>query len=141
MKKKKFEIIDHPADIGLKVYGKNLSDLFKNAGLALKEICEPEINGRSEKEILLKLVDSSPEELLVKFLNELIYLLTVKNQVPEKIDINVKKLENSFHLKGKVSLTGIGQGAVKREIKAATYHNLSITRRGHLWQTAIILDL
>ena len=46
----KFEILEHKADLKIKVFGSNLEELFKNAVLAMASILKkPELEVRSQK--------------------------------------------------------------------------------------------
>ena len=46
---KRFEFLDHTADIGVRIFGHSQADLFQNAGLALFEIIT-DISSITEKE-------------------------------------------------------------------------------------------
>ena len=72
--KKRFEILDHTADIGLIVYGENLRVLFENAGEAFFHIITDlrKVRRRVEKQIDIK--GESLDRLMVDWLSELLYL-------------------------------------------------------------------
>ncbi len=77
--KKRFEILDHTADIGLIVYGENLKALFENAGEAFFHLITDlrKVRRRVEKQIDIK--GESLDRLMVDWLSELLYLHDVES--------------------------------------------------------------
>jgi len=58
LQNKKYEVIEHTADVGLKVWGKNFVELLKNAACGMYHlVCEKNvIEKKLKKLLLLKLV-------------------------------------------------------------------------------------
>ena len=73
-----YELIDHTADIGLKVNGTTLFDLFENAALGMFHIIGGKVKSQDsavlEKSIEVKKTVDAFEELLVSWLSELLYI-------------------------------------------------------------------
>ena len=69
-----FEILDHPSDIGIKIKGKTLEELFCNAvfGTTFLIIEPGEILTNIKKEI--NITEKNTEDLFTKWLDEIIYL-------------------------------------------------------------------
>ncbi|MBU0896652.1 MAG: archease, partial [Candidatus Omnitrophica bacterium] len=66
-----FEFIEHTADIGVRVYGKSLEDLFQNCAQTLFSLLiDHKPAEKIEERIILEA--ETQEELLVTWLNELI---------------------------------------------------------------------
>lgn len=140
VKQKKFEYIEHPADIAFRVYGRTLTALFKNSVSAIYDILKPHKNSsirvyRKKKQ----LSSNSTEGLLVLFLNEILYLALEKYLIFTKILINIK----CSHMANILEYEMIGHKIdnVDREIKAVTYHNLEIRKSGDYYQADIIVDI
>ena len=78
---KAYNLIDHTADVGLKAYGKSLSEAFQNAAKGMFDI----ITDKSEIENIgqynIKLEADDLEQLLVDWLSELLYIHSTKNIV------------------------------------------------------------
>jgi SHS2 domain-containing protein len=90
---KDFEIVDHTADVGIIAYGADISQAFANAARALFSLIT-ELDDVAEflhRDIELTAPDE--ESLLVKWLNELIYLFDTENIVFKRFDVT--KLNNS----------------------------------------------
>jgi len=106
---KTYEVINHTADIGLKVFGKNLEALFLNAAQAMFEI----ILEKTEKESLFKKQESKKfllnkqggnlEEIFVSWLSELLYLFSTEGLIMEKADLeNVNQTGIQAEVSGRI---------------------------------------
>ena len=137
---KNYELIEHTADVGIKVKGNDLKELFRNAAAAMFDIIaekkEPEIKKQAEIKIEQKADDL--EELFVNWLNELLSLSATKELIFSGFQIN--KID-----KNTLQAVAIGEDVknykVNTEIKAATYHQLKIEQTQSGWQAEVILDV
>jgi SHS2 domain-containing protein len=138
--KKAFEILDHPADIGIIAYGADVKKLFSNAALALFSlITEPE---SIEEKLHLDLEVSSEDRdsLLVEWLNELIYLFDVKHILFNRFDIESLT-------RNQLKATCYGEDFdpmkhnIKAGVKAATYHMLKLDKGDDGFKAQVILDI
>ncbi len=122
-----FEFIEHTADVGIRAYGADINEAFVNAARGLFSLIT-EIDDVEEVEYRdIDLTAPDQESLLVKWLNELIYLFDAENIVFKRFDITRlnntqlkagaygEKVDNSKH-------------KLKTGIKAATYHMLKIDK-------------
>ncbi|MBN2190109.1 MAG: archease [Candidatus Aureabacteria bacterium] len=126
--------VEHTADAGFIIKGRDTGELFLNSLKALYLLMDPR---QKSKEFILKKISleaPSTEELLVLWLNELIFLAEQKKIVVDKIGISIdgNKLEAELKL---------SEGGINGEVKAATYHDLSIKKDKHGYCTKIFFDL
>ncbi|MHC2994663.1 MAG: archease [Candidatus Atribacteria bacterium] len=140
---KEFEILDHTADIGLAAYGKNKTEIFINTAKGMFEIIAGE--NRNLKENFydkIKLEAESLEDLLIAWLNELLYISETKLAILSKFKI--KELSD-YQIKAEVGGTKINPPSIKieKEIKAVTYHRLEIKKdeESGLWKAQVIFDI
>ena len=136
-KKQNYRIIDHEADIGLEVYGTSLEELFANAVKALFSLIVDATNVPAEKGKRFDL--EGDDEVLIVFLNELLYMWDVEGFIPEEFSI---KIDNS-RLSGTV-IGGIfdpSKHTAKREVKAVTYHAFNLSKNGGDYTARFILDV
>jgi SHS2 domain-containing protein len=137
---KRYELIDHTADIGLRIFGGSLPDLFVNAGYALFDVITDInlVNCRHQKRFQLE--RDSIEELMVEWMSSLLYvfdteLLLFRNFNIISIDDSrlISEAEGEYFNKSIHS--------IKTEIKAVTYHDLKIYERKGGWEATVILDV
>jgi SHS2 domain-containing protein len=125
---KKYELIEHTADVGVKAYGKTLSEAFENAAKAMFDIITDTSEVESTGQYNIELKASDLEQLLVDFLSELLYLHSANNLVfgffKLDIDENKKSLKGTFYGE-KFNISKHKAGA---EIKAVTYHMLEVKK-------------
>ncbi|MDD5455244.1 MAG: archease [Candidatus Ratteibacteria bacterium] len=135
-----YKLIDHTADIGIFVEGKDLKDLFATAAYAmsLQMFDLDKIKEKETKKIKLEGIDK--EDLLVEWLNELLFFCE-EGYIFK--DFRIETLEETSltaFLKGdKVDFSKL---PLKLQIKAATYHQLKIKKNtGGNLQATIIFDV
>lgn len=140
---KKFEIIEHTADLGIRVYARTLEDLMKNAACALFSLMtDHRPRKKIEEKIILEAEDY--EELLVTWLNELLSMFFTYKFLPSKYNIRITRDDPQEKvLEGVVFGEEFDpyQNKISREIKAATYHNLKVEKTKKGYAAEIIFDV
>ncbi|MDD4894938.1 MAG: archease [Candidatus Omnitrophica bacterium] len=137
---KNYEIIEHTADIGIKVKGVDLKELFRNAAVAMFDISSEKIGAQAGKEIKIEIKQESGslEELFVNWLNELLSLSAAKELIFSGFQINTI---NKNTLQAEVTGEDTANYKVNTEIKAATYHQLIIGQDKTGWHAEVIFDV
>lgn len=136
----KYILIDHTADIGIDVFGATLHELFANAAFALFDIITDIQNVEGAVEYTISISGVDREQLLVNWLSELLYLHDVKNLLFKDFCI-VDLQDNQLNASVRGEVFSEEKHAIKTEIKAVTYHCLSIVQENHRWKARIIFDL
>ena len=137
---KRFEILDHTADIGIIVHGENLRALFENAGEAFFHLITDlrKVKRRLERPITLG--GESLDRLIVDWLNELLYLHDVESLLFKGFKIkSVGESGLRAIVKGEPFQEGIH--VIKTEVKAVTYHQIEVRQENGHWRAQIIIDL
>jgi len=135
-----YQIIDHTADLGIIVKGVNEKDVFIRAAYAMTDLM---IEGDIVEKTVIKDVslqgDDFPD-LMVKWLGEILYLFNGEKLVVHSIEI---KFISSIMLRATLALSTFEpkHHQVKREIKAVTYHQISVDNVNDGWQARIIFDI
>lgn len=135
-----FNEIQHTADWALEVWAPDLPTLFEQAACGMYSLQNLQLlgQGRVKKQIEIAAVDA--ESLLVKFLNELLYLNEESGLSFDSYKIQISGNEqNGMHLTAVLN----GQPIVSqsKEIKAVTYHGLEIIQTGHGLEAQIVFDV
>ena len=137
-----FEFIEHTADVGIRVYGKTLEDLFKNAARAIFKLIVDFKPTNQEKETIL-LEAETLDELFVTWLNELISIFFSCQFLPAEYNILIEEMDNKQTLKANILGQNFNpyENKINMEIKAATYHNLKIEKKDGGFVAEVILDV
>ncbi|MFZ2330774.1 MAG: archease [Atribacterota bacterium] len=142
---KDFELVEHTADIGLKIYGKDEKDLFINAARGMfflitgSSISLAPVNIR--KYYTLESEASGREDLIVTWLNDLLYIHFTDLVIFDDYLINYISEEV---IKSKVGAVKIKDSPYQiiKEIKAVTYHNLQVCQnKNGIWEANIVFDI
>ncbi len=141
---KKLECINHPADLGFKVYGKNVKDLFNNAAWGMLNILTDLDKITPRVTIKIELKAANLEELLIIWLNELLYYYNTQQIIFNKFKF-LKINESYLCATVQGEKINPSKHQINIEIKAATYHQLKINYfpkyKTYPWQVQIIFDV
>lgn len=133
-----FEVIDHTADWSIRVWGRDLAELLRQAALGMNTLMIGEDTAVSLPAIThrLTLDADDAESLLVDWLSELAYWAEMEQVVfPEFVLTAV----TPTHLQA--TLHGGPVAELLKHIKAVTYHNLAITPTANGLETTIVFDV
>lgn len=136
---KPYTEFDHTADIGIKASGNSPGELFQNAALGMFFLLADTANIQYKKDVTIDVTAKNKEELLVVFLNEILFQYETRKIVFSRCDIFYISETRAVALcKGeKINASH----SIRREIKAATYHNLKLQKSGRIWEAQIIFDV
>jgi len=149
---KRFEILEHKADLKIRVFGKSKEELFENLMIGMFEGAryEKKEKGKRKKSPKQSLRDVTEQakrkikiesqdlpSLLVDFLSEILYLTETKKEVYQKV--NFKKLAEK---EIEAELIGKELKRMGVQVKAVTYHNLDIRqRKDKVWEATVLFDI
>jgi SHS2 domain-containing protein len=139
METRSFEVLEHPADIGFRAFGEDLPELYANAALAMLSIAgDPEAAApREEHRITVESGDR--EALMVDWLSEVLYWYDGKRFAFREFRV---ELEGN-----RIEATGVGEPRdaerhrARLIVKAVTWHQLKVERRGDKWVAEVYLDI
>lgn len=135
-----FRLLAHTADMGIEATGNSRAEVFVAAAQGLKEMIFGDAPVTPRQSAPVSLANGDAGELLVAWLGEILYLFEVRGLVPAEFVI-YEITENS--LRGEVYGEPFDpkRHPVEREVKAITYHQLSVERDGQGWRARVYVDL
>jgi SHS2 domain-containing protein len=136
---KDFEVIDHTADAGVVAYGADLGQAFSNAAKALFSLVT-ELGDVAEalyRDVELTAPDE--EDLLVAWLNELIYLFDTENILFKRFEVTV--LDNRLKARVYGEKVDSSRHRLKTGVKGATYHMLGVSKGDSGCKVQVIFDI
>lgn len=137
---KRFEVIEHTADAGIRAFGCDLKELFENAGLGMFSLVTDLGSVEVKWTESVELSADGLEDLLVEWLSELLYRLDVQRMLIKSFEISEI---DERHLKAKVGGEEIDEGKheLGMDIKAVTYHMLKVEKTDDTWEAQVIFDV
>ncbi len=136
-----FEILEHPADLGIKAAGATLADAFVNAAWGLFSVILQRTGPPEHLTVrLLRLAGSDKHHLLVKWLSELLYMYDAERFVPVSMELQaLSETECVARVEGESFDDGRHQA--KLDVKAITYHQLTIEERPGRSIVTVFVDI
>ena len=133
-----YEILEHTADVGIRSWGPTLPAVFEQAAWGLAEILGARGGVAIEYAATIEVSAADREALLVAFLNELILLHETEEAA--FIDVGFTRFADT-ELKAEVCWGFLGEEAESTGVKAATYHQLSISETDGGYEARVYLDV
>ena len=139
-----YEILEHTADMALKVRGDTMDDLFLASARGLARLLSPSEDIGDSEEHSFEKEAQSPERLLVEFLSELVFLHETRGILFSRFDVAVSGPEaDGLH---RVRARAWGEPfdperhQLDSPVKAVTQHMLAVDRIGEGWEATIVMD-
>ncbi|MCX5836264.1 MAG: archease [Deltaproteobacteria bacterium] len=136
----RYTIFDHTADLGVEIYGKTLPELFANAAFAVFDIITDLrfVKATEERQVVIE--GSGWEDLLVNYLREILYLFNGEGLLLKECSIG--KIA-PYRLEGSVTGEFFDPAThrIHTEIKAVTYHQISVRETPDGWTGRVIFDV
>jgi SHS2 domain-containing protein len=134
-----WRLLEHTADIRMEVHGSSLGELFLNAARGFTNLLVLEPQGRPDTELELLLKADNVEELLVDWLRELLFHHQTHDFILVSADI--EEISDTI-VKAKVAGRTRGRDEEPEiEIKAVTYHGLSVQKNDTGYAVTIVFDI
>ncbi len=138
-----FELLDHEADVGIRGWGKTITEAFEHSAQAMFSVMVNLSKVEPKKEIFIEVTAEDMESLFIEWLNELLAQRDITEMVFSEftVDINEKN--------GTLVLTGTARGEalhqkkhdIRTEVKAATYFGLKSGKEKRLHFFQCVLDI
>lgn len=132
------------ADIAFEAYGKDISQLFENAGLALESAMVETATVKPLHSEKLKIKKEKLEELLFDFLEELVFLKDSKRLLFNRIKCDIQPAVRSWQLTAELRGERIDSKRHKLgvDVKAVTKHMFEIKQLPEKdWYCRVVLDV
>jgi SHS2 domain-containing protein len=147
---KKYELIDISGDVGLRVFGESIEMLFEHAAAGMFDLITDVSTVKDTREKKIVLSAGNHEDLLVRWLNELVFLYDTYGFTGRKFTVRLDNdAPTSLRDERSISLHAVISGGTfdpdiherRLLIKAATYHNLTLRKTNSIWEATIIFDI
>jgi protein archease len=133
---------DHTADVGLSIQGNDLDDLFQTAAEGMFDYIVTNRDAvRDLESDRVELRADSPSDLLVGWLNELIFRSETEHRLYHHFQVRVA--EDGRSLIAEITGEPIDRDrhVLDHEVKAVTRHGLTVVCTDAGWIAEVILDV
>jgi SHS2 domain-containing protein len=130
-------LLDHTADVAVELWAPDEPALLEEGARALVELLTEgaPLVGTAERAVELEAID--PEDRLVRWLSEVLYLATVEGFLVTGAALELPDAA----LRGTVRGMPAAAAALRTEIKAVTHHDLRLERGPQGVRARVVLDV
>ena len=133
-----YSLLPHTSEAAVRASGRTWAELHLNAAKGLLALWGLDA-GKGQWNERVSFQADTPEDLLVVWLEELVYRLSARGEVwagGREVEATGRSLVLN------ASWRALGEGErPQREVKAATYHGLKVARAAGLFSATVILDV
>ena len=137
---RRFDVLEHTADVGIVAYGSDLSELFANAAFGLFSLMVDTAGVQEEEERDIEVLGRDLETLLVRWLTELLYYLDAEEMLFSRFEI-IEMTETSLHARAYGERIDRGRHVLACGVKAVTRHMLEIARENDGYRATVLFDI
>ncbi len=136
-----FELFDHTADVGLRIRAADLNGLFAEAARGLFSLIVENMDDvRPGRQYAFCLKADNPTDLLCDWLAELLFVFDTKHLLFVEFDVRING-EHSLEATARGEVADETRHRLDHEVKAITYHGLTVRRDGPGWMAEVIVDI
>jgi SHS2 domain-containing protein len=135
-----YEYFEHTADLGVRVHKNELPDLFAESAKAVFAAIVDNIEDvRDDRRFIVDIEGADLEYLLYDWLKELLYLFDVEHVLFSRFEVDLRP----GGLRGSAYGEDIdpNKHILAHEVKAITYHGLTVRRENAGWLAEFIVDI
>jgi len=130
-----FREVEHTADWELQVWAADIPGLFEQTARGMYVLAGVKLSVSPRIHRWIEVTAPDLESLLVRFLEELLYLVEVDNVAFDEYQISI----DGEHLRAE--LWGSTLIKLDKEIKAVTFHNLVVNKTESGFSAAVVFDV
>jgi SHS2 domain-containing protein len=135
-----YRLLDHTADLGLEIYGRDLADLFANACFALFDNITDLSRVKASVARSLAVTGDDLPDLMVNWLRELLALWTIDGLLVASARVKAVS-ETRLTAELACDVYAADRHDLKTDIKAVTYHQIAVTREAGGWTARVVMDV
>ena len=135
-----YEVFDHTADVGLRIFAPDRSSLFAEAARALFSLVVVNLDAvQAVEERHYELAGEQDEYLLFDWLTELLYTFETEHLLLSEFQVELSPV--GLRATGRGERIDRSRHELDHEVKAITYHGLKVEQSGQGWVAEVIVDI
>lgn len=121
---KRYEEIEHTADVGIRAYGRTLEELFANAAEGMFSLIADLKKVRPVGEARVAATGADDQQLMVNWLQNLLFLHETRNLLFKEFDVRLRDHAIDATVRGEA--IDPKRHELMLNVKAVTYHSMEI---------------
>ena len=137
---KKFVFLEHTADAKFQAFGKSIEECFENSALAVNSVeCDLKKVATKQK-LSIEAKAESLEELLHKFLEELLFQMETREMLFSGFKIKINLEKNSLSADCFGEKINKKKHELKTQVKAITWNSFFLKKEKSGWIAQVVCD-
>lgn len=139
-----FEFLEHTADVKFKAFGRTMQECFSSSARALTDTLVDVKSVEARLNRIVKLDAENYEQLLHKFLEEVLFQFQVEQFLACKAELCFGESKNGWvELEGKIVGERLDskKHSIKTDVKAVTWNEFSLKKTREGWESSVLLDV
>ena len=138
-----FKYLEHITDAYIEAWGDSLEQAFSYAATGTINVMFEIKNVRGTSKIGFQVEGEDYLELLFNWLEKVLLIISIDNQVISSFEIKISKLDTKYRLTGwgMAESIDISKHNYRTEIKGITYHEMEVLQEDGQYKVRFILDL
>ena len=138
-----FKYLEHITDAYIEAWGDSLEEAFSYAATATINVMFEIKNVRGTGKTDFQVEGEDYLELLFNWLEKVLLLISIDNQVISSFEIEISKQDTKYRLtaRGMAESIDLSKHNYKTEIKGITYHEMEVLQEDGQYKVRFILDL
>jgi len=133
--KRMFEILQHTADVRLRVRAASVEELFRDAMRGMFAIMNSAASEGARRHTRLRVDSVDRTSLLVDFLSEVLTHAQIDRCAFDEV-----KFESLSEVELDATISGL-PARFEQDVKAVTYHEAEVLFVSGVWQTMLVFDI
>jgi SHS2 domain-containing protein len=138
--KASYELFDHTADVGVRIQAPDMTGLIEPATHGLYAVIGELTASGDTKRLELSFEGSDPAMLLRDYLAEILFAFERDQVCVTSLEV-IEFTANRLHIIGRMAPVDRLQSEFQREVKAITYHELTLAPAGGGYQASFVVDI
>ena len=140
---KRFEFLDHTADVLIRAYGSTLEEAFANAALAVFEVITDTSRVEPRKSVDVEIEAEDLEQLLYRWIDELIFYHDSEGLVFSRFEVKIVRENSSYKLTGRAwgEVFDPSRHEHRTVVKAMTYAQMEIGKVDNVNYVQFVVDI
>jgi SHS2 domain-containing protein len=135
-----YEVFEHTADLGLRIWADDLNGLFADAAQGLFSVMVANLDAvKAVTEAHIELKADDLEQLLHDWLSELLYTFSARRLILTEFSVQIDGLKLTAGARGEP--IDPARHELDAEVKAITWHGLIVKRVAAGWLAEVIVDI
>ena len=133
-------MLEHTADVGLRINGRTLAELFSNGGLGLMALAIEPHEFEDKERVPLSVTGADIEQLLVNWLSEILYYMDAEGWAFIRFDIT-ECSPTAISAEGWGERRDPASRTRAVAVKAVTYHQLAVRETADGFEATVYFDI